>query len=1687
MAQFQIRGGQTLKVVTREVANIIFDTKAEITLQYTNYYYSPKPSSPEFLEKQKTGIEIDVIRSRLIYNLYEIDHEKNTTTKYFRNGAESGRDVATGFPAPNYHNYTSLFDEHEAGSWYDIQTPKNHGRGEFVVLEGNFRKTATMPIVHEQLLNDAFHFHLAGNGIHTDSTGNIEVKVYKSTDSLEDAEADLEKFYLGTSSELVHTYQFTADSIDWKFHSINLREIDISKNANLLWFTFERTPIITDTIFNHPGGEYDESFVPSGSDTFFISSIGDWTESDTTTVRPITITRNSTPAVVLAEGIDFEREIISYKQDRKKLKINWSFDLSGHDLDYTLSVSSRTTQFNSSNFDNNWLKFSHDAVHIDGRADEYPNRPDDMDSGGVSHWRTSADLATIEYVNNSRSYVGAVTPDNVETYILEAELSSTAADDDGIGLVIGYVKDQQYEYTLSAIRTQGGILGGETWAVVSNLGSALTNQGKDIENPNISSIVWSNSETAIQSGNWATGGNTKIRIEKTNNIVKVWTSQFDDAAIDDETLIEIDLNDNEETKKFITSRTGFSTWGQTGAKFSNIVFTPYAADLDPTIHKQGYVGVGGFAVERSSSIKMVRSPKENHEFIENISSERFTLAQNNIFLETYDSFNFELNKNTNTIESQNIVELIQAHKLGYTILDYNNINMIVQSAKTTFEFSPFTGARGPNLSQFHDSQLIIGGNVFWEIENFIEPKSDVVYDRSIGNYKVTENVSSKTWEVSIAGIKYTFDYSGEHLPLIPPENFTGELAEAEFLSYQTSIIGTISSYFHKSLIQFSISDYLDSDNDNLGRELTKSEYTELVENRNLFGENALAEFLNISSIVGLNKNINLADYLEIVESKSFFDNVAFLNPHDSALNAKRNQLLKIQESVLNQDRNQLLRTQDLCLNLENSLYFFERNDVSRNMNRTFYFGKPLDTSVPINFGFQRYQSNADTNERFVEIARDVELNNLQFIEQINYTMIEDVKFVRKTNIIEFEYPKTAYFEVAKDIEFVVKPFYTETLDKTFVHKLFFVDLNMWNADLKFKPFELQGDDTVFMIEQFFLQSTTTAPNPTNLFKHLMIEEIFRPKYRLLTKGYEFFFDSFVGIASNLFDANKFQPTYYETWNSSKRRQRDGGSQAFGHVVLRNTRNGIFMNKTEPVKYILENSFGAAGRHGRSRTGVYKETQVVTDIESNFLFEFSHVDWDVNLGLTSNNWAAFSTRNNFFNFIYTVDETSGRLPECLSFSSTGKLTGRLTETDKFLREYAWEQWTKEQGYTDDFGNFISHFDSLDYNYKDFEMINPREFSIKLFGQNITKGTIDLIQPDGSTGEFAVDQKIKQVDTVFYIDEYVGQFSKEVNHGNGIETKTVFRYKIDRLLGDINVTRITESITNSGVTSLSIIDQNIADLDEDIRFSEDQKVTEVLLARRQALLSQKQEAEDRASIDSNDVDQVFISISTQSGVAFETVENEAGVKFFVDSFSMDNSGSLQKEITLIFKVYNNYTYDKDLFLNKSEDIDTGGQNRSAWLTDNRKYKNFSYDPIENNSSMDLSMIQNIRDFRHGDIDETKYLEERDFVFSTREFVDDDQKNAYKEYINSIVRLNDAGSKYIVVENLFIELNLEIITRRFPLSDIETRQRFLYLENISEDGNNQTFKLNCSYDVSEEIFYSNTDDVLEIRGYPVYASCN
>ena len=64
-------------------------------------------------------------------------------------------------------------------------------------------------------------------------------------------------------------------------------------------------------------------------------------------------------------------------------------------------------------------------------------------------------------------------------------------------------------------------------------------------------------------------------------------------------------------------------------------------------------------------------------------------------------------------------------------------------------------------------------------------------------------------------------------------------------------------------------------------------------------------------------------------------------------------------------------------------------------------------------------------------------------------------------MIEYESVKGLFFEHAKDMQFKVLPYYTETLDKTYIHKLFFVDIDMWNSNLKFSNFELENTDVSY--------------------------------------------------------------------------------------------------------------------------------------------------------------------------------------------------------------------------------------------------------------------------------------------------------------------------------------------------------------------------------------------------------------------------------------------------------------------------------------------------------------------------------------------------------------------------------------------------------------------------------------------------
>ena len=98
----------------------------------------------------------------------------------------------------------------------------------------------------------------------------------------------------------------------------------------------------------------------------------------------------------------------------------------------------------------------------------------------------------------------------------------------------------------------------------------------------------------------------------------------------------------------------------------------------------------------------------------------------------------------------------------------------------------------------------------------------------------------------------------------------------------------------------------------------------------------------------------------------------------------------------------------------------------------------------------------------------------------------------------------------------------------------------------------------------------------------------------------------------------------------------------------------------------------------------------------------------------------------------------------------------------------------------------------------------------------------------------------------------------------------------------------------------------------------------------------------------------------------------------------------------------------------------------------------------------------------------------------------KEEYIEYVDQAI-YKDKGSNKIIIDNNFIDsLDILIFTNKFKLT--EPIQRMTYLNKISETiDDREVFKINCKYEVDEQSFYEQVDDLQVVRGYPIYAACN
>ena len=207
-----------------------------------------------------------------------------------------------------------------------------------------------------------------------------------------------------------------------------------------------------------------------------------------------------------------------------------------------------------------WYRFSHNT------SGTYPAR-----IGETQSW-TQALNGDITCTINSGTYIGFVSPTTAGTEPIRVgcQISSTNADNDAIGLVIGFYIDKEgKQHTLSALRTGGGISSGwgtgwtsDTWMIIYNA--------------NQSDAETIASYPASHGGGWSSHSGYWIEFEKTpDGQVVAKTSDAGDtteAGINNTYTLTIDLTSDDRLKQFMgTIPYGYACFSQNQSKFSNII------------------------------------------------------------------------------------------------------------------------------------------------------------------------------------------------------------------------------------------------------------------------------------------------------------------------------------------------------------------------------------------------------------------------------------------------------------------------------------------------------------------------------------------------------------------------------------------------------------------------------------------------------------------------------------------------------------------------------------------------------------------------------------------------------------------------------------------------------------------------------------------------------------------------------------------------------------------------------------------------------------------------------------------------------------------------------------------------------------------------------------------------------------
>lgn len=184
----------------------------------------------------------------------------------------------------------------------------------------------------------------------------------------------------------------------------------------------------------------------------------------------------------------------------------------------------------------------------------------------LTAWSYDSGNDVISCTLNTSSMVGFISPSRYTKYQHTVKLTSTAGDDDMIGVVIAFAKDSLgVEHTLTAIRSVGGYGASSYWAIYYDFSQSTQ------------ALITNNSPAAgvgsFTAWNQIVNGTT-VSIERDNDVITCQCSQFDTTVVDPSTVITIDLTTDPLLNIFRGPKPyGYVAKSQLAASFADITFS----------------------------------------------------------------------------------------------------------------------------------------------------------------------------------------------------------------------------------------------------------------------------------------------------------------------------------------------------------------------------------------------------------------------------------------------------------------------------------------------------------------------------------------------------------------------------------------------------------------------------------------------------------------------------------------------------------------------------------------------------------------------------------------------------------------------------------------------------------------------------------------------------------------------------------------------------------------------------------------------------------------------------------------------------------------------------------------------------------------------------------------------------------